>query len=211
MATRGKTSQASGQSNKFRLVMVDADMSDGSIGEMVVALTAAFRPAQNVRVFERTALKDAAGPSMNGHQDDVQLEGRGEEADQADTDDPVQHASQPSKPRRHPLPTYLHDLDIVGTGTSLKDFVATHQSNKHLRRYLIACYWLKHHGGRESVNVNVMYTVYRTVGWQPNINDWDANFRSLVQSNKLRRVSAGEYTITPIGEAEVQTASAEKG
>jgi hypothetical protein len=189
--------------------MVDADLTDGSLGDVVTALTTAFRSSTNARVIERTALKAPAG-SMNGAQHESPLD---ETAETEEAEPLVEESIQvmpPAKPRKLPLPDYLHDLDTVGEGPSLKDFVAQHQTKPHLRRYLVASYWLRHHGKHESVNADKVYTVYRTVGWQTNINDWDVNFRNLVKVNKLRRVSPGEYMITPIGDADVEEGAAEK-
>lgn len=206
---KGKVTDTGGRSNKVRVVMMDAELSDQAVTDLSNVLLNAFKPLQ-VRIIDRKAMAAGNG-TANGHQQELGLveEPSEETEEEEQTEDSTQVVS-PSKPRKLPLPAYLHDLDTTGDGTSLKDFVEAHQSKKHLRRYLAASYWLKHHGKHESVNADKMYSVYRNVGWQPNINDWDSNFRSLVKANKLRRVSPGEYTITPIGEADVQKSDAEK-
>lgn len=206
---KGRPADSSVRANRVRIVMMDADLSDAAVNDLSNVLLNAFKPAQ-VRSLERKALAPV-NEAANGEQAELGPDGAAEDAPgpHEDVDDGGAQAVTPSKPRKLPLPKYLHDLDTSGGGTTLKTFVDQHPSKKHLRRYLVGAYWMKHHGSQNTVNADQMYTIYRTVGWQPNINDWDSNFRSLVKANKLRRVSPGEYTITPIGEADIEDGEAE--
>lgn len=109
------------------------------------------------------------------------------------------------KPKyKPPLPDYLHDLDMQGNGVPFTDYAVQKAPTIHTRRYLVAAMWLKEHGNSATVNVNKIYTCYKTAGWPLGISDWDNVFRNLVKTDRFRRVETGDYAITPLGEADVQ-------
>lgn len=189
--------------NRIRFVMLDADLSDGNLSELTQAITNALRPATASRVVEhRAALAPVAPRPAEGTA----------EADDDEGDEGIPEAQanvSPRTPRKLPLPKYLDDLEMNGNGTSFKDFITQTPAKKHLRRYLVASYWLKEHGGHEVVNADMVFTCYRTAGWPTNVRDWDANFRAHVRTDKMRRIKAGEYKITPVGEDSVRKGDAE--
>ncbi|HYW42228.1 MAG TPA: hypothetical protein VE959_05190 [Bryobacteraceae bacterium] len=129
-----------------------------------------------------------------------------EYADAGDTGQ--EQPTKPAKPKttyKPRVPTYLHDLDMTGTGVTFKDFAAQKNPTKATQRHLVAAYWLKEHGNSPTTTMDKVYTCYRTAEWPTNQSDWDVNFRSQVKTNRFRRVSPGEYAITPIGENDVRT------
>jgi hypothetical protein len=105
-----------------------------------------------------------------------------------------------SKPKP---PTYLHDLDLVGKGVTLKDFARDKAPTSKNKRYLVAAYWLKEHGGQENVNADKIYTCFKTAGWPTDFNDWRATFDNLVHGEHMRKVAKGEFAINPLGESAV--------
>jgi len=51
------------------------------------------------------------------------------------------------------------------------------------------------------MNIDQVYTCYKTAVWPINIKDWDSHFRSLVKRQWMRRTETGEYAINPVGES----------
>jgi len=85
---------------------------------------------------------------------------------------------------------------VTGTGgVTLKDFAAAKNPQKNTQRHLVAACWLKEHGNSPTINIDKVYTCYRTVGWPTSQTDWDINFRQQVPNNRFRRVNPGEYAI----------------
>jgi hypothetical protein len=116
-----------------------------------------------------------------------------------------EQSAEPKAKYNPPPPTYVHDLDLKGTGSpSFVEYAKAKAPTKHVGRYLTAALWLKEYGNSPTITVDKVYTCYKTAGWPLRISDWDVNFRNMVKSNKFRRVSPKEYAITPLGEAELQ-------
>ena len=107
------------------------------------------------------------------------------------------------KPR---IPNYLHDLDITGSsgGVTFKDFAIKKNPSTNAQRHLVAAYWLKEYGNSPTINMDKVFTCYRTADWPTNQPDWDVGFRAQVKTNRFRRVASGEYAINPVGEDDVR-------
>ncbi len=122
----------------------------------------------------------------------------------ADADPPAAPTApaRAKTPYNPPQPKYLPDLDPQN---EFKDYAAKSPQTKHTKRYLLAAMWLRDVKQKATMNIDQVYTCYRTAGWPTNIRDWDSNFRSLVKQNWMRRESPGEYTINPLGEAALKT------
>lgn len=102
-----------------------------------------------------------------------------------------------SKPR---MPSYLHEMDVTGNSVTFKEFATQKHPQKDTQRHLVAAFWLKEHGNSPTINIDKVYSCYRTAGWPTSQPDWDMNFRSQMKNDRFRRVTQGEYAITPIGE-----------
>lgn len=199
--------EPSSRPNRIRFLMLDADVSDGNLSELTQAITSALKPsnAQIRQIPSRTPIPALpTAPQENG----AGLEEEPEEvlepaaADDVDGDGASPKATKPKyKP---PLPNYLPDLDTKGTGKTFKEYTAEKAPAKHAKRYLVAAYWLKEYGNSPTITVDKLYTCYKTAGWPLNITDWDVNFRNQVKTDRFRRVSPGEYAITPLGESDLQ-------
>lgn len=125
--------------------------------------------------------------------------------DEAAQDTPAPKSQKSKNTYKPRVPQYLPNLDLTGNGTTFKDFAAQKNPSKSTQRHLVAAYWLKEHGNCPTINIDKVYTCYRTAGWPMTQKDWDVNFRQQVQNDRFQRVSTGEYSITPIGENDVRT------
>jgi hypothetical protein len=202
-----KPSESAPRSNKIRFVLVEADISDGNLSELTNAITSALKPTITpLRPALRSAAPPVLPPSNNGAAQEEEAELQTEpEAVEPQEDDEESSAPKAAKPKaKLPLPKYLPDLDLTGSGTPFKQFAEEKAPKRHVKRYLVAAAWAKEHGGSETINTDKVYTMYKTAGWPLGINDWDANFRSAVNRNLMQRKSPGEYAITPLGEAALQ-------
>jgi hypothetical protein len=195
------------KSNKFRLVVFEGDMSDGSVSEIAHALSAALRPTSPAVLRHLHNGKPAAqliAPEQEV-EDQVEEEEQatdvetGEESEEA----PVQPAkpARPSRPKKYKQPE-LVDLDWTGTGgPTFKEFAKEKAPTGKNRKYLVAALWLKEYGGQPTVSADKMYSAFRTAGWSVAFADWDQPFRNLVQNDFMRRgANSGEYSITTVGE-----------
>lgn len=188
--------------NRIRFIMLDADISDGNLTELTHAITSALRPQTAHRLPPPTPVREL--PSGNGHPpaDDPEIEDA-EIIQPDDADPPADPIQAKAKtPYNPPQPKYLPDLDPQN---EFKDHATKNPQTKHTKRYLLAAMWLRDVKQKETVNIDQLYTCYKTAGWPTNIRDWDSNFRSLVKQNWMRRVSPGEYAVNPLGEAALKT------
>lgn len=202
---KGTRTETLGRPNRIRFVMLDADLSDGNLSELTQAITNALRPSLPTRSIEPTTALPPMPPTVAQTVAEAEINDEG--AGASGTGSVELEGAARSTPRKLPLPEYLDDLDMSGDGTSFKDFVVTHPAKTDARRYLVAAYWLKHHAKHEAVTADLIFTCYRTAGWPTKLRDWDVNFRAHVKTDKMRRIKAGEYKITPIGEDAVRTAT----
>jgi hypothetical protein len=194
------------RSNKVRVVMLDADLSDEAVRDFSQVLLNAFRPIQ-VRSADRKSLPNAEGGN-GAAQQQLPLE----QDDDAETEEsPEEAAARPAtsgKPRArkiYPQPDLVDELDMSGEGETFKDFVKRHNPKNHARRYLVATAWLNDFGKQSTVNINKMYTAYKHADWpMATIKDWDLAFRNLEYKDWLRRSGPGEYAITTIGRGKLQ-------
>ena len=192
--------------NRIRFVMLDADISDGNLSELTQAITSALKPSSAPvrQLSSRTPI-----PAILPATVETSTTAVGEPEEEV-TETPVEEITdddaKTSKPKhKPPLPAYIHDLDMKGTGgKSFKEYAEEKAPTTHAKRYLVAALWLKEYGNSPTITVNKLFTCYKTAGWPLNITDWDVNFRNQVKNDKFRRVSAKEYAITPLGEADFQ-------
>jgi hypothetical protein len=91
---------------------------------------------------------------------------------------------------------------------SLKEFAKEKAPKTKSRKYLVATFWLKEHAARPSVNIDMMYSCFKTAGWSVAFKDWRQTFDNLAHSKHLRKVGTGEFSITTLGEGQLETPEA---
>ena len=216
MALKRPVAEPAKKSNKFRFVVFEGDFSDGSVSELAQAITSALRPTAPPVVRQLHNGKPAAqliAPEAEGEEQGVE----GEELiddelveDAEETPVATPKAPRVPRPRVFKNPEFV-ELEWNGTGTppvSLKDFANGKAPKSRNRKYLVAAYWLKEHAGRPNVNIDMMYSCFKTAGWSVGFKDWRAPFDNLTYSDHMRKVGTGEFTITTLGEGVLQTPEA---
>jgi len=216
MALKKPVAEPAKKSNKFRLVVFEGDMSDGSVSEIAQALSVALRPTAPSLVRQLPNGKPAAQLIAPEAEAEPELEEESE-ALEAEVEEPDANAaaddSKPARTTRQKTfknPEFV-ELDWNGTGTppvSLKEFAYGKAPKSRNRKYLVAAYWLKEHAGRPNVNIDMMYSCFKTAGWSVGFKDWRAPFDNLTRSDHMRKVGTGEFTITTFGEGALQTPEA---
>jgi len=215
MGPKKPVAEPAKKSNKFRLVVFEGDMSDGSVSEIAHALSAALRPTTSPVVRQLHNGRPAAqliAPEAEG-EEQVEEE---EVVDSEPTEDAEETQVATPKVPRVPRPKVFKNPEFVelewnGTGASpmsLKDFASGKAPKSRNRKYLVAAYWLKEHAGRPNVNIDMMYSCFKTAGWSVGFKDWRAPFDNLTYSDHMRKVGTGEFTITTLGEGVLQTPEA---
>jgi hypothetical protein len=189
---------------KLRVIEFELEGGNASVENSIRQLTHALTNRTSAPTKPLSTKTSAALTA--GEEPEMEVEDAEIVEPEADVNGDEPMASKPSKKRYKPrVPTYLHDLDMQGTGgVPFKEYATQKAPTLHTRRYLAAAMWLKEYGGSPTVNTDKVFTCYRTAGWPLNIPDWDVNLRTQIKTDRFRRVSPGEYAITPMGESELQ-------
>lgn len=194
--------------NKFKFVYIEADLSETNFSELTSTIAQVMRPAA-------TASRQISEPKQQG-----QL-GQGAPADERQAEEDVldaefeEAAPEPPtvtraprngtpRPKKSKPPEYLHDL--VKDSDDLKKFAVEKKPASKAKQYLTAMYWLKESNATPNVNIDRIYTFYKTAGWSVGFNDWNQTFHNLLHEDLIRKADAkGEYTINPTGEDVVKS------
>jgi hypothetical protein len=190
---------------KLRITEFELEGSNASVESSIRQITQALNGRNGItqtKVLPGKQPKELAVPEPGVDLEEEEVQTQSEEG--ADEETAPIAAGKPKRPVKLPVPEYKHDLDLTGTGVSFKDFVASKKIKAQATRYLVAAFWLKDHGNNPTINIHKVYTCYKTAGWPTKLTDWDNIFRQLIRNNFIRRVSSGEYSITPLGENEVR-------
>ena len=193
---------------KLRVVEFELEGGNAAVESSIRQITHALgiRNSASTRMAPPKSPKEiAAGNEAEITEEEETLQDV-EYADAEVVNQDAPHAKQKAKSVYRPrVPEYKHDMDVTGNGVAFKDFAAQKNPKKNTQRHLVAACWLKEHGNSPTINIDKVYTCYRTVSWPTTQPDWDANFRGQVPTSRFRRVNPGEYAITPIGEDDVRT------
>jgi hypothetical protein len=211
MATKKTQVEPQKKSNKFRLVVFEGDLSDGSISELAQALTSALKPTAPTII--RQLPKGNAPAQLLAPEQEEEVEDDEDtviDGNQEEQEEPTPTASvAPKTPRtkKPPKPpTYLPDL--ITDMAAFKEFAKQKAPKSKNQQYLVAAYWLKKFGGVENVSADMVYTCYKSAPWSAGFNDWSQTFHNLVHAELMRKVGKGEFAINPTGEHQVDNPTA---
>jgi hypothetical protein len=218
MAVKGK-SDLGDRSNRFRFVMIEADINDSNVNMLAQAIVTALRPEAPATLKRVAPVAPPSGrlaaPAVtpsNGHEGDAdtvsgEADAAAGESNTAE-DEPSEStgtstAARTRKPTKPPQPKYVDTLfPSTAEADAFKAFVAQYPTKKHSARYLVAALFLRDHG-HAIVDMDKIYTCYRMVNWPMTVNDWDVNLRNQTRNDRFRRAEGG-YAITTNGENIVQ-------
>ena len=94
---------------------------------------------------------------------------------------------------------------LIADREAFKLFAKEKAPTSRNRQYLVAALWLKENANSATVNVDKIYTCFKTAGWSVGFNDWRAPFDNLVYTEQMRKVTPGEFAINPLGEDTVNS------
>lgn len=188
--TRGNDSGGGGQSNRFRFVMIEGELSESTMGAFAQAITTALRSATPTapapRVQGRTAPALGAG---NGNGNVVETEVEGEEIAVVEDEGEAAPAPQvrgarktPSQPRTFYKPKVLNDVDFSAGDPPFEDFVKSKGSpTETSRRFLMIAAWFAEHASEPIAQITAdhVYTGYRAMGWTLDMKDVGQPFRDI--------------------------------
>jgi hypothetical protein len=175
------------KSNKFRLVVFEGDLSDGSISELAQALTTALKPTAPPIIRHLPNGKAAAQLLAPDSEEEMQYEDEEQMIDGEGSNDteeipaPAKSAKTPRTKKPPKPPTYLPDL--ITDMTAFKEFAKQKAPKSKSQQYLVAAFWLKKFGSVENVNADMIYTCYKSAPWPAGFNDWNQTFHNLVHDD----------------------------
>ena len=211
MALKKPVVEPAKKSNKFRLVVFEGDMSDGSVSEIAHALSAALRPTtlpvvrqlHNGKAAAQLVAPEAEGEERAEEEEEVVDGESTEETQEVPVAPETPKISRPKKPKP---PEYLPDL--ITDINAFKEFAREKNPTSKNQQYLVAAYWLKKFGNTATVTADMVYTLYKTAPWPAGFNDWSQTFHNLVHAELMRKVGKGEFAINPTGEHQVENGNA---
>jgi hypothetical protein len=215
MTAKKVTVEPGKKPNKFRLVVFEGDFSDDSVSQIAQALTAALRPSTPSTPRQLSNGKSPAQFLPPDPEEDVSIDDEEQIVD-GNEDEAVAEERETDKSARAPRVKSYKNPDFVelawnGTGdppVSLKEFAKEKAPQSRNRKYLVASYWLKEHADHPNVNIDQIYSCFKTAGWSVGFKDWRAPFDNLARVKQIRKVGTGEFTITTLGEGALQTPEA---
>ena len=143
--------------NRVRFVLLEADLSDNNFSELAQAITQALRTtaAPGPRTLPSTT---RLPPTLNANppdQNEVDEITDPEEPDlETEIAEDAPKAKQPRGKQKYTVPDFKHDLDMVGSSISFKDFAHQHSPRSNARRYLVAAMWMKEHGNKPTISIH---------------------------------------------------------
>jgi hypothetical protein len=188
-----KNSSGAKNPSRIRLIVLDAELGDGDIGQITQAITNALRPpmANANAVVKRIA---APAPQPNGEDveviDVVELEG-----EEIETVNARAAAPRPKTQRRvGPKPNIIDiDRDSDPPLSSLG------KPKSHHKRYLAIARWFHDHRATPVITVDHIFTCYRHLGWPSGIADFAQPFRELKHLQYFTQPETGKYAINQLG------------
>ena len=189
----------SGGPARVRLVVFDAEVSDGDFNSLAQVLQNALKTPtviQQPRVTNGSTAKTITHQPAEAAQDDEpDLFANLEDAE------PVEATPAPAKPkapRKAPKSPNVVDIDM-NADVSLAAFAAGKDAGSQHKKYMIAAAWLKEHRGIDAVSADHIYTCFRSMEWSANIPDFWQPLRDLKAKKYFAKNDAGDYEINHLG------------
>jgi hypothetical protein len=104
---------------------------------------------------------------------------------EVDTSDGDGNGSEPRRRRPAPrAPKFLSELNLTTASVSLADFVKEKNPDGDMDKYAVIAAWFKEHFDTQEINIDHIFTAYKTLGWQAQLPpDPSQTFRNL-KNNK---------------------------
>jgi len=192
-----KGSSSRGGTSKVRLIVFEAEVSDGDLSQFTHAIQNALQPRQPaLRVVQ--APSAAALPSGEVA-DDVLVE----EDDELAPVTPRPRPARNNKPRVAKTPTVLDDIDVT-SDPSLKDFVGQFDLSSMVDKYLVVALWFRDARSTPSITVDHVYTCFKLLGWSTSSNDFAKPLRNLRDEQSFKGGSREGFSLTLPGAGKIE-------
>jgi hypothetical protein len=198
--------EAPTRSNRFRMVVIDSDLSDSAIANLTQAINVALRPQLPPAPQGRSALPPITPASGN-----VEISGGGEadiiehENDQP-VDEPAAAAPPPRvsrTPRQYAKPKVLN-IDLTnGRTVPFVSFAKEKGQTADTKRYLMIAAWYHDYAQIPSITADHVYTCYRAMGWTLEASNPNQPFFD-IQRQGWGTYKAKKFEINHIGISQVQ-------
>jgi hypothetical protein len=193
----------SGGTSKFRIVVIDAEVQEGEIGQLAQAIQGAFGGQRATAVrFNGSAARSL--PSPDSGEIPAELDGS-EVAEDAGVAVTAPAPVRPKVQKKIRTPNLAADLH-PGEDPSFKAYAEARNvtgATSVLKKFLIAASWLHEERSGMKITADRAYTCFRFIGWPFNI-DFDQPLRDLRTKNKFLELKPedkgrGEFSITHLG------------
>ena len=194
-----KASGSRGGSSKVRLIVLEAEVSDGDLTQFTQAIQNALQPRQPPpKIIQVSATKSLPGSE---ELDDEYDEGAVEDA--ASSDQQKSRTLRPSKARSIKPPKVIDGVDW-DSEPSLKSFVENFDIKTDTERYLAISLWFKDHRSQEAISTSHIYTGFRQLKWSTAIPDFTKPFRNMLQNQLYTGGLKDGFAINQLGEAKIK-------
>jgi hypothetical protein len=191
-----------GGTSKFRMVVIDAELQEGEIGQLVQAIQGAFGGQRSAMKFNGSAARSLPAP------DSTDIPGEADGVDVVDGIETSVIAPAPTKAKaQKKIRTPNLDPDLhPETEPLLKAYADARNvtaTTSVLTKFLIVASWLDEERSGMKITADRAYTCFRFIGWPFNI-DFDQPLRDLRSKSKFLELKPedkgkGEFSITHLG------------
>jgi hypothetical protein len=183
--------------SKVRLIVFEAEVSDGDISQFTHAIQNALQP-------RRPALRVVQTPTAGAlSSSDVTEDVLVEEDDELASVTPKPRAARSSRPKVAKTPTVMDDIDIT-SDPSLKDFVGQFDLSSTVDKYLVIALWFRDARSTPAITVDHVYTCFKLLGWSTSSNDFAKPLRNLRDEQSFKGGSREGFSLTLPGAGKIE-------
>ena len=178
--------------------MLEADLSEGDLGEVTAAIQNALRPKQQHYVIQQTN----ANASL---EQDTSLDDLEEMVDDVDDDGDTKARGTYKRKTTYRTPKVVEIT--LDKSPSLKDFVAHHPPSSLTDKHLVILGWAEECSDLDALNVDQVYTAFRHLGWPSHQKDFSQPLRDLKKRQLIEGSAKDGFKINHIGRGRVEELS----
>jgi hypothetical protein len=194
-----KGSSSKGGSSKVRLIVFEAEMSDGDLSQVTQAIQNALQPRPApIRMIQAAPQASIADGSSAFDENELL-----DKTDELASEPARPRSQRPAKPRVAKTPTVLDDID-VSSAPSLKDFVAEYELSSTVDKYLVVALWFRDARSTSNITVDHVYTCFKLLGWSTSANDFSKPLRNLRDEQSMKGGSREGFALTLPGAGKIE-------
>lgn len=192
-----KNSPPKGGTSKVRFIMLEAEMPEGDLTQITLAIQNALKSSGTTSV--RTHATPVALRQVDEVADDAQYADLAVE-DHAAEELPTRKTAAATPRARKPKSRKVVEIDL-DSHVSFADFVEQHTPKSDMDRHLVAvAFFQEHRKEVEGVTADLVYTCFRKQDWPAGSRDFSQPLRHLKSKQLLVSGPArGTYAVNHIG------------